>query len=121
MEYGEERAWWERVGDRTYEKEEWKKIPTERFQNYATMTMNLVSPDLSSEQMEWFYGHVYHIPSYETMNPFATVLGFCCIDWKTKQLTTRLFKKMTDKYAKKLQITPADVLRYARKWQTELS
>lgn len=118
MEYGEERGWWERIGDRVYEKEEWKKIPTEKFRYYVNMAMSIVSPDLQKDQEEWFHSHVFQIPFYETYNPFATVLGYAVLDWKTKNLDEKRFKKLTDKYAKKFQITPADVLRYGQKWKT---
>lgn len=117
MDYGEERGWWERTGDILYEKEEWKKIPTERFQHYANMTINIVSPDLSPDQHVWLSSHIFTIPSYETYNPFAVVMGFLVLDWNTKLLSEKRFKKMSEKYAKRFQLTLADVLRYGRKWQ----
>lgn len=117
MDYGEERGWWERTGDILYEKEEWKKIPTERFQHYANMTLHLISSDMSPEQYAWLSSHLVSIPSYETFNPFAVVLGFSVVDWNTKLLSEKRFKKMTEKYAKQLQLTLVDVLRYGRKWQ----
>lgn len=117
MDYGEERGWWERTGDILYEKEQWKKIPTERFQHYANMTMNMVSSDMSQDQSVWLYSHIYTIPYYETFNPFAVVLGFLVLDWKTQLICGKRFKKITEKYAKKLQLTSTDVLRYGRKWQ----
>lgn len=117
MEFGEERGWWERTGDRVYEKEEWKKIPTERFQNYAVQTLNLVAPEMPQEQSEWLYSKLSNIPSYEIYNPFAVVLGFLSLDWDTKQVNEKRFKLVTSKYATKFQLTPADVLRYGRKWE----
>jgi hypothetical protein len=117
MEYGEERGWMERTGDRMYEKEEWKKIPTERFMNYATQTLNILVPYMPQEQTEWLYSNLSNIPSYETYNPYATVLGFSTLDWKTKKINEKLFKTMTSKYASGLHINSADVLRYARKWE----
>jgi hypothetical protein len=119
MEYGEERGWWERTGDRIYDKEEWKKIPTERFQTYATNTLNLVSPDMPHDQNEWLRSQLSNIPSYETYNPFAIVLGALALDWKTKKVCEKRFKMTLTKYAKNLQITPADVLRYGRKWEND--
>lgn len=117
MDFSEERGWWERTGDIMYEKEEWKKIPTERFQHYANITMNIVSTDMSQDQSEWLYSHVFSIPSYETYNPFAFILGFLVLDWNTKKLCEKRFKKITDKYTKQFEITAIDVLRYGRKWQ----
>lgn len=117
MEFGEERGWWERTGDRVYEKEEWKKIPTERFQNYAVQVMNLVVPEMPQEQSEWLYSKLSNIPSYETYNPFAVVLGFLSLDWDTKHISEKRFKMVASKYAPKFQLTPADVLRYGRKWE----
>ena len=119
MEYGEERGWWERTGDRIYEKEEWKKIPTERFQNYATQTLNMVAADMPQEQSEWLYSNLSNIPSYEVYNPFAVVLGFLALDWNTKKVDEKRFKMVVSKYAAKLQMTPADILRYGRKWEGE--
>jgi len=119
MEYGEERGWWERTGDRIYDKEEWKKIPTERFQTYATNTLNMVSPDMPHDQNEWLRSQLSNIHSYETYNPFAIVLGALALDWKTKKVCEKRFKMTLTKYAKNLQITPADVLRYGRKWEND--
>lgn len=114
MEYGEERAWRERTGDRMYEKE--TKIPTERFQNYATMRLNLISPDMPQEQSEWLYSNMSNIPSYETYNPDATVLGFAVLDWNTKKISEKRLKMVLNRHTT-APLTPADVLRYARKWQ----
>jgi hypothetical protein len=119
MEFGEERGWWERTGDRIYEKEEWKKIPTERFQNYATQTLNMVAADMPQDQSDWLYGNLSNIPSYEVYNPFAVVLGFLVLDWDTKKVGEKRFQSMVAKYAAKLQMTPADILRYGRKWEME--
>lgn len=119
MEYGEERGWWERTGDRVYEKEEWKKIPTERFQNYATQTLNMVSVDMPQEQTDWLYSNLVNIPSYELYNPFALVLGFVTLNWETKKVEEKRFKMVVTKHATKVQITPADILRYGRKWQEQ--
>jgi hypothetical protein len=60
-----------------------------------------------------------NIPSYETYNPFAIVLGALALDWKTKKVCEKRFKMTLTKYAKNLQITPADVLRYGRKWEND--
>lgn len=120
MEYAEERGWWERVGDRTFEKEEWKKDPKERFRVYVNTALNIVASDLSPAQMDWFNARVFEIPSYETYNPFAVVLGFAVLD-KDHKANEKLFKKLADKHAKKFQLTPPDVLRYARKWQSDWS
>lgn len=117
MEFGEERGWWERTGDRIYEKEEWKKIPTERFQNYATQTLNMVAADMPQDQSEWLYANLSNIPSYEIYNPFAVVLGFFTLDWNTKKVEEKRFKMVVSKFAAKLQMTPADILRYGRKWE----
>ena len=117
MEFGQERGWWERTGDRFYEKEEWRKVPTAKFRHYVDMAMNLLSVDLTSPQTEWFYSHVFSIPFYETYNPFAMVVGFASLDWQTRTLKEKQFKKMTNKYATQFQISAADVLRYGRKWQ----
>jgi hypothetical protein len=117
MEFGEERGWWERTGDRMYEKEEWKKIPTERFQNYATQTLNMVAVDMPQDQSEWLYSNLTNIPSYEIYSPFAVVLGFSTLDWNTKKVEEKRFKMVVSKYAAKLQMTPADILRYGRKWE----
>lgn len=119
MEFGEERGWWERTGDRMYEKEEWKKIPTERFQNYATQTLNMVAADMPQDQSEWLYSNLSNIPSYEIYNPFAVVLGFFTLDWNTKKVEEKRFKMVVSKFAAKLQMTPADILRYGRKWEGE--
>lgn len=119
MEYGEERGWWERTGDRIYEKEEWKRIPTERFKTYVGMTTNIVSPDLSAEQREWLISHVMDIPSYENYNPFAFVLGYLTLDLDKKQVNDKKFKRIADKYSKQLQTPPSSILRYARKWQSD--
>lgn len=117
MEFGEERGWWERTGDRIYEKEEWKKIPTERFQNYALQTLNLVAAMMPQEQSEWLYSNLTNIPQYEIYNPFAMVLGFASLDWDTKKIDEKNFKNVVSNEAPKLQLRPADVLRYGRKWQ----
>lgn len=117
MEFGQERGWWQRTGDRLYEKEEWKKVPTEKFRHYVEMAMNIVSNDLTPVQTEWFYSHVFTIPSYETFNPFAVVLGFASVDWKTKKLDEQKVKQNSNKYASQFQIKPVDVVRYGRKWQ----
>lgn len=119
MEYGEERGWWERTGDRIYEKEEWKRIPTERFKTYVMMTTNIVSQDLTSGQREWLINHITDVPSYENYNPFAFVLGYMSLDLEKKQISEKKFKKITDKYAKQLQTPPTSILRYARKWQSD--
>lgn len=117
MEFGQERGWWERTGDRLYEKEEWKKVPTEKFRHYVEMTMNIVSNELTPVQTEWFYSHVFNIPSYEIFNPFAVVLGFASLDWKTKKLDEQKVKQNINKHAGQFQIKPVDVVRYGRKWQ----
>jgi hypothetical protein len=119
MEFGQERGWWERTGDRTYEKEEWRKIPTERFRYYFYMARGIVSQDMPPQQTEWLEPHVFQIPSYETYNPFATVLGFASLDWDTKQLSEKRLKRMVEKHAKAFQLSGADVLRYGRKWQDD--
>lgn len=117
MEYGEERGWWERTGGRIYEREEWKKIPTERFQNYAEMAMEIVSVEMAPPQREWLASHIFLLPSYETHNPFATVLGFIAIEWSTKKLSHERFKKASNRYGARFKVRPSDILRYARKWQ----
>lgn len=119
MEYGEERAWWERTGERIYEKEEWKKIPTERFYNYAIRTLNMVSDDMPDDQNDWIRSNITNIPFYETYNPFATILGALTLDWKKKKIDEKRFKMTITKYANKMQVKPTDVLRYGRKWQLE--
>ena len=120
MEYAEERGWWERVGDRTFEKEDWKRDPVERFRVYVGTALNIVSSDLTRAQVDRFNARVFDIPSYETYNPFAVVLGFAVLDNDLKANEKR-FKKLVDKHAKKFQLTPPDVLRYARKWQSDWS
>lgn len=119
MEYGEERGWWERTGDRTYEKEEWRKIPTERFRYYVFRTLSIVSADMPSQQSEWLDPNVFQIPSYEIYNPDAVVLGFATLDWETKKISEKRLKKIIDKHVKKFKLTSADVLRYGRKWQDD--
>lgn len=121
MEFGEERGWMDRTGDRIYDKEEWKKIPTERFQHEALYTLNIITPNMPQEQIEWMYSNLFKIPLYETYNPYSVVLGALALDWKTKKIDKDRFKMSITKYASKLgiKITPMDVLRYARKWEDE--
>ena len=120
MEYGEERGAYERIGDPMYEKEQWRKIPTERFQYNAKKIINIVFSDMSPNQRIWLESHLLNIPSYEVYNPVATILVFLVLDWNTKRLCEKRFKKITDKYMSRLKpekVRTEDVLRYGRKWQ----
>lgn len=120
MEFGDEIKAFERVGGGfMYGRREFK-IPTEIFQDNAINAMDLVSSKMKTpqDQIDWFVSNLTNIPSYETYNPYAVVLGFLAVSWSSKQIDKKRFKDAIS-HISGFKITSADVLRYSRKWQDE--
>lgn len=111
-------------GGVSYAKQDWRKIPTERFR---LMMMDIlgkmdkrIMPD---SRREWFDNHYLEIKDYPTMNPGAMLFGLACIGWETKQIDPGLFKKahtffdLNRSWIRQIGLTMVDVVRYARRWQ----
>lgn len=110
-------------GGITYDKQDWRKIPTERFRLMVTDVLGKmdkrIMPDI---KREWFDNHYMDIKDYATMNPGAMLFGLACIGWETKQLDHSHFKKVqtffdnNKTWIRQFGMTIVDVLRYARRW-----
>ena len=121
MDIREEWNFRDRTGDRSYEKQNWKKTPLERFQSIVSLALDKVP--LSDTQREWVETRTSRMPSYEDLNPVALVLGYVCIDQSSKKMTREKFQS-TDRFLKKNQswirsfsVLPIDIVRYARQWE----
>lgn len=108
--------WKERTGDITYEKEEWRKNPSDRFRFFALYTAN-ESNLFSPKERDWLDNNLLKIPGWEHLNPVATVLGLACID--KKKFSEEKFKqavKTIPKF-KKRNVRAIDIVRYAKAWE----
>lgn len=123
MEFGEERAFRERIGGVSYESPEWKRVPTLRFRHLATEMMNRLEQDISAEQRIWVESKMYLIPNYQRYNPIATVMAFTCMDFDKKNVNPTSFhrgEKLLKRHSsimKAYGINVTDLVRYARRWE----
>lgn len=116
-----ERAWRERTGDIVFNKQEWKRIPTERFRMTVQSVLGKLIEVYSEREMDWLDNNLYSVPNYERYNPVAIILGFGCIE--DRKISIARFQKM-EKVWKKNQywiksygVTLMDIIRYARRWE----
>lgn len=108
--------WKERTGDITYEKEEWRKNPSDRFRFFALFTAT-ESNLFSSKERDWLDNHLLDIPNWEHLNPILTVLGLACLE--KKRFSEEKFKqtvKASNKFTKK-GVRPIDIIRYTKAWE----
>jgi hypothetical protein len=123
MNLGLERNYRDRIGDISYEKMDWKKVPSERFRRNmeeVVLKMNTIIPE---ETLRWLENHYMDLKEYTRYNAAAIVVGLGCIQWSDKKISKKRFEHM-DKTLRRHQawfkaydVTRIDMLRYARMWE----
>jgi len=112
----------DRMGDRTYDRHDWRKSPTERFRYIAGATLDRLDGLYTEKQKEWIENQFIRIPDYETLSPAALIFGFGCLD-REKRVDKESFDKMDRLWKKEASwvrqfgLQQADILRYARRWE----
>jgi len=114
-------------GGITYDKQDWRRVPTERFRLMVTDVMGKMDKKLlPDEKREWFDNHYMEIKDYPTMNPVAMLFGLACISWETKEMEPKLFRRVQDffdhhkMWVRQAGIQLVDVIRYGRYWTREI-
>jgi len=115
-----ERGWMDRTGDIIFTKPEWRRVPTERFRLIVQSVLGRLNNIIDDRQIDWLDRLLYTIPDYETYNPIAIVLAFCCIgpDRNIDQTRfNRIEKFIKQSWVKSYDISLFDIIRYCERWR----